>query len=161
MHITNSISQNIKRSEILLFDQFVLLFLVTTEVSSSTVKNSAVLTDSVSFAAITCGNPQLFPHSEVQLLNQTTLWNTKATYSCKTGYSFSPGTLMCRSQTECSVMTKSQVLHRIKNCETKCKMPLHIVQSFVAYYHSRVTLLLVASHIWPHEVVQDSEFSIL
>lgn len=127
MHITNSISQNIKRSEILLFDQFVLLFLVITEVSNSAVKNSAVLTDSVSFAAITCGHPQLFPHSEVQLLNQSTLWNTKATYSCKTGHSFSPGTLMCRSQTECSVMKKSQVLHQFKNYETKCKMPLHIV----------------------------------
>jgi hypothetical protein len=133
----------------------VLLFLVTMEVSSSAVKNSAVLTDSVSFAAITCGQPQLFPHSEVQLLNQSTLWNTKATYSCKTGYSFSPGTLMCRSQTECSVMKKLQVLHQIKNCETKCKMPLHIVQSFVEYYHSRVILFLVASHIWPLEVVQD------
>lgn len=94
MHITNSIAQNIKRGETLLFDQSVLLFLVTTEVSSSAVKNSAVLTDSVSFAAITCGHPQLFPDSEVHLLNQSILWNTKATYSCKTGYSFSPGTLM-------------------------------------------------------------------
>jgi hypothetical protein len=138
-----------------------LLFLVTTEVSSSAVKNSAVLTDSVSFAAITCGQPQLFPHSEVQLLNQSTLWNTKATYSCKTGYSFSPGTLMWHSQTECSVMKMSQVLHGIKNCETKCKLPLHIVQSFVAYYNSHAILLLVTSHIWPNEVVQDSVFSIL
>ena len=145
-----------------MFDQSVLLVLVTTEVSSSAVKNSAVLTDSVSFAAITCGHPQLFPHSEVQLLNQSTLWNTKAMYSCKTGYSFSPGTLMLCSQTELrSVMKMSQVLHGIKNCETKCKMPLHIVQSFVAYYHSHVILLLVTSHIWPHEVVQTLEFSIL
>jgi len=145
----------------LLFDHSVFLFLVTTEVSGSAVQNSAVLTDSVSFAAITCGYPQLFPHSEVQLLNQSTLWNTKAMYSCKTGYSFSPGTLMLLSQTECSVMKKSQLLHGIKNCDTKCKMPLHIVQSFVAYCHSHVILLLVTSHIWPHEVVQDSEFSIL
>lgn len=41
------------------------------------------------------------------------------------------------------------------------KMPLHIVQSFVAYYHSHVIVLLVTFHFWPHEFVQDSEFSIL
>ena len=113
--------------------------------SSAAVKKSAILTDSVSFAAITCGYPQLFPHSEVQLLNQSTLWNTKATYSCKTGYSFTPGTLMLCSQTECSGLKKSQVLHGIKNCETKCKMPLHIVQTFVAQSCS-------TSQFWPHEV---------
>ncbi|XP_021927670.1 uncharacterized protein LOC110833660 isoform X3 [Zootermopsis nevadensis] len=50
---------------------------------------------------ITCGYPQHFPNSEVQLLNQSTLWNTLATYTCKAGYSFNPGivdvTISCLS----------------------------------------------------------------
>lgn len=136
MHITNSIAQNVNRREILLFDQCVLLFLVTIVYLVLQLRTVPSL-QIVSFAAITCGYPQLFPHSEVQLLNQSTLWNTKATYSCKTGYSFTPGTLMLCSQTECTGLKKSQVLLGIRNCETKHKMPLHIVQIL---WHSHVVL---------------------
>lgn len=50
---------------------------------------------------ITCGYPQLFLHTEVQLLNQSTLWNSKAIYTCKAGYSFTPdiidATISCLS----------------------------------------------------------------
>ncbi|PNF36402.1 hypothetical protein B7P43_G16823, partial [Cryptotermes secundus] len=42
---------------------------------------------------ITCGYPQLFPHTDVHLLNQSTLWNSKVIYTCKAGYSFTPGVI--------------------------------------------------------------------